>query len=189
MSSRALEIVRVLCMHMGDIIFFIAYAWPTRGDTLHAPRPPPCHLICVSFCTTHPKKKRADKKMKIRCDFWPLPGSSATLIAGNKAWHTAWNTDKHVVMPHTHTETDTVSEWSYIYAHIARQRSATHIHFSNAFLMPGNSLPALSPCHSSLAPSCPPSPARSHFHFCPAKVSTTYAILRKMQSMEDWQNK
>lgn len=151
----------------------------------HAPRPPPCHLICVSFCTTHPKKKRADKKMKIRCDFWPLPGSSATLIAGNKAWHTAWNTDKHVVMPHTHTETDTVSEWSYIYAHIARQRSATHIHFSNAFLMPGNSLPALSPWHSSLAPSCPPSPARPHFHFCPAKVSTTYAILRKMQSMED----
>lgn len=92
----------------------------------HAPRPPPCHLICVSFCTTHPKKKRADKKMKIRCDFWPLPGSSATLIAGNKAWHTAWNTDKHVVMPHTHRDRHSLGMELYLCTYRPTEICDTH---------------------------------------------------------------
>lgn len=62
MSSRALEIVRVLCMHMGDIIFFIAYAWPTRGDTPHAPRPPTVPLdLCVILHDSPKKKERAKK--------------------------------------------------------------------------------------------------------------------------------
>lgn len=146
MSSRALEIVRVLCMHMGDIIFFIAYAWPTRGDT---PHPPPCHLICVSFCTTHPKKKKNGQKnenplwflaiTRQQCHAYRWQQSMAYSMEHRQACSHATHT--HTC---THTQTETVSEWSYIYAHIARQRSATHIHFSNAFLIPGNSLPALS---------------------------------------------
>lgn len=129
--------------------------------------------LCVILHDSPKKKIRTGKKMKIRCDFWPLPGSSATLIAGNKAWHTAWNTDKHVVMPHTHThtriQTETVSEWSYIYAHIARQRSATHIHFSNAFLR------QLAPGSISLS-CCPATP------FPPLSLVLIFiSVLRKFQ--------
>lgn len=126
MSSRALEIVRVLCMHMGDIIFFIAYAWPTRGDTPPRTTPPAVPLDLCVILHDSPKKKGADKKMKIRCDFWPLPGSSATLIAGNKAWHTAWNTDKHVVMPHTHRDRHSLGMELYLCTYRPTEICDTH---------------------------------------------------------------
>lgn len=65
MSSRALEIVRVLCMHMGDIIFFIAYAWPTRGDTPPRSTPPAVPLdLCVILHDSPKKKNERTKKWK-----------------------------------------------------------------------------------------------------------------------------
>lgn len=155
----------------------------------HAPPPAVPLDLCVILHDSPKKKKRTGKKMKIRCDFWPLPGSSATLIAGNKAWHTTWNTDKHVVMPHTHTLAHTrrqrQSRNGAISMHISPDRDLRHTFISQTH---SSCQATRSRLYLSLCLSCyslSPSFTRSHFHFCPAKVSTTYAILRKMQSMED----
>jgi len=59
-ASQTLEFVRVLSMHMGNIILFIANACRSPAP---APAPHPilcplqCHLICVSFYT-HTERER-----------------------------------------------------------------------------------------------------------------------------------
>lgn len=116
--------------------------------------------------------------MKIRCDFWPLPGSSATLIAGNKAWHTAWNTDKHVVMPHTHTHTHTKrqrqSRNGAISMHISPDRDLRHTFISQTH----------SSCQATRSrlylPACPAFPFPVHA-LPPPLVLIFISVLRKFQ--------
>lgn len=66
MSSRAagatLEIVRVLCMHMGDdIIFFIANAWPSPPHT-HTPPVVPLDLCVILHDSSKKKQKKNGQK-------------------------------------------------------------------------------------------------------------------------------
>lgn len=167
-----------------------------RGLHTH---PLSCHLICVSFCTTHPKKWRkknngkAGKKKRNENPLWFLaitrqqPRLSLATKHGAQREKEKEGERERLACSHatchTHSHTQTVAECSYIYAHIARQRSATHIHFSNAFLMPHTTrsrlyLAALLPGISLF-----PAPALIFISLLLWKVSTTYAILRKMQSM------
>lgn len=205
MSSRAagatLEIVRVLCMHMGDdIIFFIANAWPP-----HTPPVVPLDLCVILHDSSKKMKKKKQRKsgwkkkeMKIRCDFWPLPGSSHAYRWQQSMAHRGRKRERererlacsHATC-HTHSHTQTVAECSYIYAHIARQRSATHIHFSNAFLMPHTTrsrlyLAALLPVFS-LFPS--PLLLLSFSFLCCSESFNHIRHITQNAKHEDWQNK
>lgn len=138
-ATQTLEFVRVLSMHMGSIIFFIANAWLTRRHAPSRPsstRPALCRTLsrCATWSVCHfarvTQKKRNEKVKK-----------------ANPLWFLAITRQPRLSLATKHGIHGIRMEytwyiWSYIYAHIARQRSATHIHFSNAFLMLSRWLPA-----------------------------------------------
>jgi len=93
-SRETLEFVRVLSMHMGNIILFIANA--CRAPLCPAPFTP-SRSATWSVCQRWNRQKKKEIEMKIRCDFWPLPGSNAYLWQQSMA--NTWNI--HVIQVHT----------------------------------------------------------------------------------------
>lgn len=181
-----------------------------RGLLLHTHTHTPCRAtwsVCHFARLIQKKKKKTGKKttekrvkkkeMKIRCDFWPLPGSSHAYRWQQSMAHRGRKGVRERLacshatcyMPHTHTRTHRQSPNVAISMHISPDRDLRHTFISQTHsschtqLAPGSiSLPCSLSSPYSLLPS--PLLLLSFSFLCSTlKVSTTYAILRKMQSM------